>query len=195
MTTRIGRQVIRGDIDNRVKGTVTGHIWLAGRIEPLELNLRGNASADLAGRIMCFVNPSPQAGPPVGLATLQHGMCGNMTAARKVKVPLVPTNQWFTEHPKPSSLFHWADAIHLEWFSQIDGRLVVESSDFYSGISSPSWLLTPIEAVAQQEQKDAARGFSTEQLLALVQGMATPKIPPQEKPTCYRDGRGPTLRH
>ena len=41
---------VRGEIDNRVRGRVTGRIWFAGRTEPVELNLTGNGWRDLAGR-------------------------------------------------------------------------------------------------------------------------------------------------
>jgi len=49
MAWRIDEQVIRGEIDNRTKGRVTGRIWLIGREEPLEIDLIGNTSAMRCG--------------------------------------------------------------------------------------------------------------------------------------------------
>ncbi len=41
--------MVRGEIDNRVKGFVRGNIWIEGRSEPIVLELEGNAWPDLAG--------------------------------------------------------------------------------------------------------------------------------------------------
>jgi len=46
---RIHDSVIRGEIDNRVKGIVRGKLWLNGLSGPVTLELKGNACADLAG--------------------------------------------------------------------------------------------------------------------------------------------------
>lgn len=73
MAWRIADSVIRGEIDNRQKGRVTGRIWLAGRKEPLELELQGNALRDLAGRRLRFENPKPKPGQPIDLKPQQRG--------------------------------------------------------------------------------------------------------------------------
>ena len=49
MAWRIHDSVIRGEIDNRLKGRVRGKLWLNGLDEPVKLDLVGNACADLAG--------------------------------------------------------------------------------------------------------------------------------------------------
>src|SRR5438309_6045074 len=43
MAFRIHDSVVRGEIDNRVMGTVSGKIWVEGRAEPVVLKLKGNA--------------------------------------------------------------------------------------------------------------------------------------------------------
>ena len=48
MAWRIQDSVIRGEIDNRTKGIVRGRLWLHGIVEPIVLELTGNAHADLA---------------------------------------------------------------------------------------------------------------------------------------------------
>src|SRR5207253_6671772 len=52
--------VLRGEIDNRVKGIVRGKVWVDGRAEPVVLELKGNAWPDLAG---CLLARSGQAFP------------------------------------------------------------------------------------------------------------------------------------
>lgn len=56
MAFRIHDSVVRGEIDNRLKGIVRGNIWLEGRSEPLTLELRGNAQPDIAGCLLTFAN-------------------------------------------------------------------------------------------------------------------------------------------
>ena len=43
MAWRIQDSVIRGEIDNRVKGHVRGELWLDGLDEPVKLELEVNA--------------------------------------------------------------------------------------------------------------------------------------------------------
>ena len=57
MAFRIHDSVVRGEIDNRVKGSVRGKIWVEGRAEPVTLELKGNAWPDLAGCLLTFTNP------------------------------------------------------------------------------------------------------------------------------------------
>ena len=57
MAFRIHDSVVRGEIDNRVKGIVRGRIWVEGRAEPVVLELEGNAWPDLAGCLLTFTNP------------------------------------------------------------------------------------------------------------------------------------------
>ena len=62
MAWRIDGAVVRGELDNRVRGRVTGRIWFAGRAEPVVLELEGNCWRDLAGRRLEFTNPQPKPG-------------------------------------------------------------------------------------------------------------------------------------
>jgi hypothetical protein len=59
MAFRLQDCIVRGEIDNRVKGLVRGQIWVAGRAEPVLLELKGNAWPDLAGCLLTFTNPKP----------------------------------------------------------------------------------------------------------------------------------------
>src|SRR5947207_13094012 len=92
MAFRIHDSVVRGEIDNRVKGIVRGKIWVEGRSEPIVLELKGNAWPDLAGCLLTFTNPLKRV-PHAhldGLNPLQRGTVGDLTASRKVRVFDIP---------------------------------------------------------------------------------------------------------
>ena len=104
MAFRIHDSVVRGEIDNRVKGIVRGRIWIEGRAEPVVLELTGNAHLDLAGCLLTFTNPQKRI-PHHGLDSLhpmQRGTIGDLTASRKVRVPAVPMEE-FVNWPKGKS--------------------------------------------------------------------------------------------
>jgi len=150
MAWRIAESVARGEIDNRQKGRVTGRIWLAGKKEPLELELQGNALRDLAGACLTFENPAPKSDQPAALNPQQRGMVGDMTASRKVRVPDVPVEEALAMGKigiKPPE--HLANCLYLEWFSGHNGRVVIESAGFRLSITEPVWKMTAHE---QKEQ-------------------------------------------
>jgi PAS domain-containing protein len=53
---------------------------------------------------------------------------------------------------------HMANSLYLEWFSEQNGRVVIESVDYELKISAPEWRLTPEEEA--QRAKDAANGMN-----------------------------------
>jgi hypothetical protein len=160
MAFRIHDSVIRGEIDNRVKGIVRGVIQVQGGAEPITLELTGNAHPDLAGCLLTFTNPQPPLPlrDPDALQPLQRGTIGDLTASRKARVPAVPLEEflnWPEEKGPPPS--RWANCLYLEWFSEANGRVVIESTDYELEISAPEWQLTK-EDEAQRE-RDAAAGW------------------------------------
>ena len=161
MAFRIHDSVVRGEIDNRVKGTVRGRIWLEGRVEPVVLELKGNAWPDLAGCLLTFTNPQLRI-PPVDLDDLdplQRGSIGDLTASRKVRVfdvPLEDALDMIRRKEKPPE--HIANCLYLEWFSEANGRVLVESADYELTISAPEWRLTPEED--EERAKQAAAGMA-----------------------------------
>jgi hypothetical protein len=161
MAWRIHDSVIRGEIDNRVKGVVRGKLWLHGLDQPVKLDLEGNACPDLAGCLLKFKNSAKtfpmRKQPPFN--PLQRGKIGNLSASQKVKVFTVPDKAAFEmidrgEHPPTRT----ANALYLEWFSESNGRVVIESADFELKISGPEWRLTPAEE--QQRARDAEAGWA-----------------------------------
>ena len=161
MAFRIHDSVVRGEIDNRVKGIVRGKIWVEGRAEPVVLELKGNAHSDFAGCLLTFTNPQKRI-PHHGLDSLrpvQRGTIGDLTASRKVRVPAVSMEEflnWPKEKGRPPS--RWANCLYLEWFSEANGRVVIESTDYELQISAPEWRLTPAEEAERARQ--AAAGLA-----------------------------------
>lgn len=155
MAWRLHEHVLRGRIDNRGRGCVTGEIWLAGIDQPLVLELKGDCAPDVAGCELSFENPNPipmSTRPP---APQQRGPVGDITAARKVRVFDVPIEEALAmcrrgETPPE----HMANSLYLEWFSELSGRVVIESSDYHLQISEPSWRYTP-EEIAERERSIA----------------------------------------
>lgn len=117
MAWRIQNSVVRGEIENRVKGIVRGQIWIEGRAEPVVLELKGNARPDLAGCLLTFTNPQRPSPDPrlVSLHPVQCGTIGNLTASRKVRVfdaPLAQALAMIRRQEEPRSiwsiLFIWS---------------------------------------------------------------------------------------
>jgi len=154
MAWRIHDKVIRGEIDNRNKGTVDGRLWIVGSDEPLILQLKGNCWSDLAGCLFSFRNPSPsEEDNSVCLAPLQRGVVGDMTASRKVRVPAVSAERLQElvqrSEPIPTKL---GNSIYLEWFSEANGRVVVEAAHYHCEISAPQWVMSPEQENDQRQQ-------------------------------------------
>jgi hypothetical protein len=161
MAFRIHDSVVRGEVDNRVKGVVRGKIWLEGRAEPLILELKGNAWPDLAGSLLTFTNPKKRFVDPHtdSLNSLQQGTIGDLTASRKVRVFDIPFDEALEMiHRKEKPPEHMANSLYLEWFSDFNGRVVIESSDYELTISAPEWRMTPEEDATRAQT--AAEGMT-----------------------------------
>ncbi len=141
MAWRIDEAVAHGEIDNTVEGHTTGRIWLAGRDEPLILSLNGDCWRDLAGTRLQFENPKPVSVPDAeALDVDQAGIVGDMTASRKNKVPTVSEQEFHDLYQNHQEIPHeWRNTLYLEWFSEINGRVVIESADYILTISPHEW--------------------------------------------------------
>ncbi|HZR05374.1 MAG TPA: hypothetical protein VFA61_06065 [Candidatus Udaeobacter sp.] len=153
MAWRLQEHLLRGKIDNRTRGRVTGQIWLAGIDQPLMLELTGDCAPDLAGCELSFENPAPiplTTKPP---APQQRGPAGDITAARKVRVFDVPIEEALAisrRGEKPPE--HMANSVYLEWFSERSGRVVIESADYRLQISEPAWRYTKEEVIERDRR-------------------------------------------
>ncbi len=161
MAFRIHDSVVRGEIDNRVKGIVRGKIWFEGRAKPVVLELKGDAWPDLAGCLLAFTNPLKRI-PHQHLESLnptQTGLIGDLTASRKVRVMEIPMPEAYLMKKRGEHVpEHMANCLYLEWFSEQNGRVVIESTDYELKISAPEWRMTPAED--EQRAKDAANGMN-----------------------------------
>jgi hypothetical protein len=156
MAWRIHDSILKGEVDNRQHGRVSGSIWLVGRDKPVLLDLVGNCRRDLAGCLVSFKNPraAATAEERTDVANLQSGTAGDITASRKVRVfdvPLEEALRLTREGKAPPE--HMANALYIEWFSEANGRVVIESSEYTVDVSAPVWTLSPTE---EQEQTAAS---------------------------------------
>jgi hypothetical protein len=159
MAWRIEETLIKGELDNRIQGRVTGRLWFAGRGEPLVLELVGDTRRDLAGQLLRFTNPSPRPPRPgelADLATLQRGRVGDITASRKVKVPDCSMDELraHIEDRRPFP-WHWSNSLHLEWYSEANGRVVIESASYLMEVEpGRTWVMNDTAEAAQREAND-----------------------------------------
>lgn len=144
-----------GEIDNTVRGRVTGKLWLLGREEPMVLDLVGDAWPDLAGCRLTFVNTRPQPQPQYdqGLSMHQTGSVSDITASQKLKRLLVPEEEWMKAleekrfHEVPWEL---SNSLYLEWFSDRNGRVVIQTTGYELTLSERHWEADADEQAAQQ---------------------------------------------
>ena len=182
MAWRIGESVLRGEVDNRTRDQVTGRIWFAGQPEPVVLELTGNCWRDLAGRRLEFTNPHPEPRDLGNFASVQKGKVGDITASRKVKVPEIPLDQigayYAAKKPWP---WHWGNSLYLEWFSERNGRVVIETTDFELKIvGEPTWEMSETEEEAQRRANAGAMGGFMDRLgEAVAREQARGEEPPE----------------
>ena len=172
MAWRIEEALIRGEVDNRVRGRVTGRLWFLGREEPVVLELEGNAWRDVAGHVLRFTNPEPKptrAGEWDRFATVQCGVVGDITASRKVKVPDCPMDE-VMEYIKARRPFpwHWGNSLYLEWHSETNGRVVIESASYTLELDpEKTWSMDESEEQVQREENGRA-------MIAFMERLAGP---------------------
>lgn len=152
MAWRVDEAVEHGMIDNTVEGITTGKIWLAGRDEPLILSLDGDCWRDLAGTILEFENPNPRVCPEaVALDTEQTGVVGDITASRKARVPEISEEEMAERQWNGREIpFQWSHVLYLEWFSEINGRVLIEAADYQLKVSDSEWAMDEDQEEAQK---------------------------------------------
>jgi hypothetical protein len=137
---RIDEAVERGEINNTVEGKTTGLLWILGREQPVALDLTGDCWRDLAGTRLSFRNPVPKPQANMDLSPVQKGVVGDMTASRKNKVPLVSDEEFAAMYAARQQIpYCWKNTLYLEWFSEANGRVVIETCDFELELSERVW--------------------------------------------------------
>ena len=151
MALRLDNAVIRGEIDNTSRGNVRGRLWLVGREEPVVLDLRGDAWRDVAGTRLSFVNPHPEAQSAAeALQPRQKGFVGDITASRKVRVESDAEIELNLAAAGGRGSGEWCNSLYLEWFSEENGRVFIESADFEISVSEWLW---EMDEAAEEVQK------------------------------------------
>lgn len=150
---RIERAVLRGEIDNTVEGRTTGLLWMRGRSRPVRLELDGDCWRDLAGSRLTFTNPEPDEDGMRDLNASQTGVVGDMTVSRKARVPECGMEEMLALQVAGEDIpFVWKNLLYLEWFSQENGRVVIESTEFELQLSESEWSM---DQDAEEAQKMA----------------------------------------
>jgi hypothetical protein len=163
MAWRIEHNVVRGEIDNRMRGRVKGRIWLAGRSDPLVLRLTGNCQIDLAGCRLEFSNPKPRVDSSITLSPDQSGVVGDITGARKVR--LIEAGECDAVKGRKKSPERIANSLYLEWFSEANGRVLIESAEYEIRVSEPAWKMSHEEEARQREANvEAMESFLNRQM-------------------------------
>ena len=152
MAFRLDQAIVRGELDNTEQGHLRGRIWLEGREQPLTLDLEGDAWRDVAGARITFTNPEPRRQKNQGdLKPVQHGIVGDITVSKKVKQITASDEEWqrcMEDGKQPT--FEWRNSLYIEWFSEENGRVVIESADFELQITEFTWQMDEAEEQAQQ---------------------------------------------
>jgi hypothetical protein len=165
MAWRLHEHVLRGEIDNRTRGRVTGRIWLSGVEDPLLLELRGDCHPDFAGCLLRFENPQPVVLTTKPPGSRQRGSAGDITAARKVRVFDIPFEESYAMIKAGGTPpEHKANSLYLEWHSDLSGRVVIESADYRLEVSEPAWCFTTEELAerARRAAEESSDAFATE---------------------------------
>jgi len=163
MAWRLSDSVVRGFLDNRTRGAVRGYVYIEGVPTPLILDLKGNAQPDIADCCLLFQRVRGKALALKGFVTpsnpahLQSGVAGHITASRKAKVLRLPPKyrkngvedlqaalrdlgvEGVARLPRQT-----ANLLHVEWYSESHGRVLIESGDFSISISGPEWKPAPL---------------------------------------------------
>ena len=137
MAWRPEHLVIAGELDNTEPGWTIGWLELEGCPERLRLKLAGNCHPDLAGwkfRIK-RVTPAPpkdfdgEEPPPYEeINPDQSGHVGDITADQMIKDYEMPTEELVQRlHAGEEPEFTWRKCLYLEWFSNHNGRVVIQS--------------------------------------------------------------------
>ena len=135
MAWRPSDWVLEGELDNTILGWTTGWLKIEGVEKPLQLKLAGNCHPDLAGWKFKIVRtePIPNWTEPLNhaesIAVNQSGIVGDITADQTLKhfecSDKEFVQRFYAGDPPPTT---WQKALCLEWFSNKNGRVVVQST-------------------------------------------------------------------
>lgn len=134
MAWRPSDLVPEGELDNTMPGWTIGWVRLRGRAEPLRLKLAGNCHPDLAGWKFRIIRTDPVPDwtddlDYTGIATDQSGTVGDVTADQILQHYECSPEEFVRrlhEGDRPPTTLR--KALYLEWFSNRNGRIVIQST-------------------------------------------------------------------
>jgi hypothetical protein len=138
MAWRPERIVQRGELDNTQLGWTLGWLELHGLADRLELKLAGNCHPDLAGwkfrihRVLPELEKDYDGDDPPdysGIKLDQSGHVGDIRADQMIKHFDIPMDELVRRlHAGEQVPFTWRKCLYLEWFSNRNGRIVIQST-------------------------------------------------------------------
>lgn len=157
MTLRLEDSLVRGELDCREKGRVTGRLWLLGRSDPVELDLIGIPARDLAGlhvQLKCEYPPEEQA---PGLPTTQMGRLLVCTACERKRIPDgAERDIRMRVHKRIPHPWCQRNVVHLEWVDTEGAHIILQGTGIILNVLEPaSWCPTP------EEEREAATAVAT----------------------------------
>jgi hypothetical protein len=139
MAWRPEHLVKAGELDNTQRGWTLGWLELDGIAERFQLKLVGNCHCDLAGWRFRIHRIEPELpkdyggeAPPdySGICRDQYGHVGDITADQMIKHFDIPTEEVIERLRAGETLpFTWRKCLYLEWFSNRNGRVVIQSTN------------------------------------------------------------------
>ncbi|MFC5050844.1 hypothetical protein ACFPK9_09475 [Rubritalea spongiae] len=178
MAFRIDKAIIRGWIDNTTPGITRGGLEIMGMERPVKILLRGNCWRDLAGTRIEFKNPKPimQEDVVEGLHALQRGVVGDMTASKRVKAPFLTQEQIEELEMEDKDIqFGWKNALSLEWYSLVNGRVMLETTQYEMTITTHQWELDEEGEKKQIADNNAAMEHFMELMLTASEAQSEVK--------------------
>ena len=174
MAWRPAHLVQAGELDNTQLGWTTGWLELDGFEHRLELKLAGNCHPDLAGWKFRIKRKTPALKRDIdgdspsdyGISVDQSGHVGDITADQMVKQFDIPDKELaerLMAGEKPS--FEWAKCLYLEWFSNRNGRVVIQSTRLeVERFGDRAFELTEQQWQEQRQQNRNEMGFFMTQI-------------------------------
>ncbi|GAA4467450.1 hypothetical protein [Novipirellula rosea] len=194
MAWRPTHLVQAGELDNTQLGWTVGWLQLEGFAERMQLKLSGNCHPDLAGWKFRINRESPELDrgfggdePPdySGISLDQSGVVGDITADQVIKHHEIPTEELLRRlraGEKPP--FTLRKCLYLEWFSNHNGRVVVQSTRLaVERLGEQAFELTEAQWHEQSRQNQEEMNFFMTQLGDALGNAASDDAPPDDSPS------------
>jgi hypothetical protein len=154
--------ILNGYLSNEVPGLVTGYLQVAGRSQPLRVELQGNFLRDIAGCRVDLLNPCPDVDDTMvgALLPTQYGQAGVMTGSHRVaSSPRRAQGQGRVGKPmvlnqEPAGL---KNMLFFEWFNEQGQRVLIQSWHLSMRVSAPRWSMEAADEQAMLRQNRRRR--------------------------------------